>query len=167
MLGLSPFGQFHTVVSLLAMAAAVAALWRYREISLASRAGQLFVLLTVASCVTGLFLFRRGSFGPPHALAVLTLAVLGGAVIAERWARLGRWSRLLAVPGFSLCFFFHFIPGFTETLTRLPADRPFASSAEDPRLALLVGTTFVLFLVGIALQLQRILAAQRVAAGDG
>ena len=122
MLGISPFGMFHTIISLIALAAGVVAFWRYREIALGTSSGRLFVWLTVASCITGLFIFHHGGFGKPHALALMTLVVLALAAFAERKAPFGRLSRYVATVGYSLAFFFHFIPGFTESLRKCQSE---------------------------------------------
>lgn len=164
MLGISPFGMFHTIISLIALAAGVVAFWRYREIALGTSSGRLFVWLTVASCITGLFIFHHGGFGKPHALALMTLVVLALAAFAERKAPFGRFSRYVATVGYSLAFFFHFIPGFTETLTRVPVGSPWASGPEDPRLAMLIGSVFIVFLAGVVFQVLRLRTKTRNAA---
>ncbi|MBT2744900.1 MULTISPECIES: hypothetical protein [unclassified Lysobacter] len=163
MLGISPFGLFHTAISLIALAAGVVAFWRYREIAMSTMAGRLFVWLTVGSCITGLFIFRHGGFGKPHALAVITLVVLALAAFAERKAPFGRISPYIATVAYSLTFFFHFIPGFTETLTRVPVGQPWASGPDDPRLAMLIGAAFVVFLMGVVFQVLRMRTRSRVA----
>jgi hypothetical protein len=65
----------------------------------------------------------------PHALGIVTLLVLGVAAIAPRW--LGRAGRYVETLAYSLTFFFHFIPGTTETFTRLPAGAPLFSGPND------------------------------------
>lgn len=155
MLGITTFGMFHTVISLVALAAGIVALFRYREIGGATTPGRVFIWFTAASCATGLFIFRHGGFGKPHVLAIVTLVVLALAALAERKSLFGWLSRYVAMVAYSLAFFFHFIPGFTETLTRVPVGQPWASGPGDPRLAALVGTAFVVFLVGATLQVRR------------
>lgn len=162
MLGITGFGLFHTLLSVIAVVAGAAALLRHKEITLASRSGAAFALFTAGSCVTGLFLFHHGGFGKPHVLAIVTLAVLALATLADR-RLFGKASRYTAALLFSLAFFFHFIPGFTETLTRLPLAQPWASGPDDPGLAALIGATFVLYLIGAALQAWRIRADSRLA----
>lgn len=155
MFGITPFGMFHTIISLVAVAAGIVALFRYRGIGSTTMSGRVFVWFTVASCVTGLFIFRHGGFGKPHVLALVTLVVLALAALAEHRPLFGRLSRYIATVAYSLAFFFHFIPGFTETLTRVPVGQPWAAGPEDPRLAALVGAAFVGFLVGAILQVRR------------
>lgn len=161
MLGITTFGLTHTAISLLALVAGVGALARHGAIGMDSRSGKAFVLLTVVSCVTGLFIFHHGGFGKPHVLALLTLAILAIAYIAEKRAASRQVVSYVSVVGYSLAFFFHFIPGFTETLTRLPQPQPWASSPDDPKLAALIGVFFVLFLLGAGTQVFFIRAKRR------
>jgi len=164
MYGITAFGWVHTLISLFAMAAAVVALARYGGIALATAPGRAFVGLTVASCVTGLFIFHHGGFGPPHVLPLLTLGVLGVAALAERRRLFGGVSVYLATAAYSLTFFFHFIPGFTETLTRLPPGAPYANGPDDPKLQTLIGATFAVFVIGILGQLLRLRRRRRTVA---
>ena len=156
MFGITPFGMFHTIIALIAVGAGFAALANHREIGMASAAGRTYVLLTIVTCVTGLFIFRHGTFGVPHALAVLTLVVLFVGVAAEKRPVFGSLSRYVSVVGYSLTLFFHMIPGFTETATRVPEGAPLVSGPDAPELRAAVGAAFVVFLIGAALQVRRI-----------
>jgi hypothetical protein len=109
----------------------------------------------VLTCLTGFGIFQHGGFGAPHALGVMTLLVLALAAVAGRTSLLGRASPYVATVSYSLTFFFHLIPGTTETFTRLPVGAPLFSSPEDPALQKVVGTLFLLFLLGAALQVRR------------
>ena len=163
MLNISPFGMFHTIIALAAVTCGLAALIKYGEIGMHTRAGRLYVWLTAATAFTGLFIFRHGGFGPPHALAILTLVVLLIAHAAGKRGGTGL-SRYLAVTGYSLTLFFHLIPGLTETGTRIPLGAPAFSGPEDPTLKLLVGIGFAIYLAGAAWQVLRIRRALRNAA---
>lgn len=163
MFGLTSLGLIHTAISLVALGAGAAALVREKEITPRTRLGQLYLWTTVVTCLTGFGIFRHGSFGAPHALGVLTLLVLGGAVVAERTGLFGRAAVYVSTLSYSLTYFFHFIPGVTETFTRLPAARPLFSSPEDPALQPVIGVVFLLFLVGATLQVLRLRAGHRLA----
>lgn len=156
MLNMSAFGIFHTAIALVAVVAGIIAIVRHGEIGMATRSGLTYVLFTVATCITGLFIFHHGGFGPPHALAIIMMVVLVIAYLAER--RPGRvgLSRYVAVLGYSLTLFFHLIPGLTETGTRVPIGSPAFTGPEDPTLKALVGAGFLLYLVGAAVQAMRI-----------
>ena len=164
MLGLTQLGAVHTLISLIALAAGFAALWRHRELSTRSRSGIVFVAGTALSCLTGLFIFQRGGFGIPHVLSIITLVVLAVALLAERRETFGALSRYVATVGFSLSFFFHFIPGTVETLTRLPAGAPYLANPEDPKAQPIIGIFFLLFLIGATLQVVRLRATRAMQA---
>lgn len=160
MLGITPFGMFHTVISLIAVLAAVVALIRDKQISPRNMVGKVYVAMTIASCVTGFFIFEHGGFGKPHALGVLTLLLLGVAAVAGYSSLLGRASPYVETVAYTTTFFFHMIPGFTESLTRLPAGGPWATSPEDPLLQPIIGAVFVVFVIGAVLQVRRLKRAR-------
>jgi hypothetical protein len=70
----------------------------------------------------------------------------------------GRLSVYVETVSYSATFFFHMIPGFTETGTRLPTAKPLFSSPEDPALQKVIGVVFLVFLVGVTWQVLRLRA---------
>jgi uncharacterized membrane protein len=161
MLNMSAFGIFHTAIAAVAVVAGVIALFRHGEIGTRSRSGLTYVLFTVATCITGPFIFHHGGFGPPHALAIITLVVLAAAYVAERRTSGFGLSRYVAVLGYSLTLFFHLIPGLTETGTRVPVGDPAFTGPEDPTLKALVGAGFLVYLAGATVQAVRIRRSRR------
>jgi uncharacterized membrane protein len=91
-MNLTPLGVFHTILSLIAVAAAIAALSKGHGISPLSGIGRVYIWALVATCVTGLPIFRHGTIGPPHILGVLTLATFAVAAIARKTRVFGRLS---------------------------------------------------------------------------
>ena len=155
MFGLTSLGIFHTLVSLIAVAAGAVALIRDKHITWNNRIGKLYVTTTIIVCITGFGIFQHGGFGKPHALGVITLVVLAVALIAGRPAKsFGRLSPYFETVAYSMTFFFHIVPGITETTTRLPAGAPLASGPDDPHIKMAIGACFVLFLIGAALQVR-------------
>ena len=133
--GMTPFGWLHTVISIVAVIAGTVSLVRYKEISSTTRVGQLYVVTTILTCLTGFFIFHHeGKITPGHILGVIELAVLGIAAWAEKKHPFGQASRYVATIGYSLTFFIHMIPTLTEGSTRLPVGAALASSPDDPKL---------------------------------
>ena len=159
MFGLTPLGALHTAISLVALVAGVIAFVRYKEIAAQTTLGKTYVWATVLTCLTGFGIFQHGGFGKPHALGVITLLVLALAVFAARTTLFGRASRYVETISYTMTFFFHLIPGFTETGTRLPAGAPLFANPDDPALQRTIGVVFVLVLIGIGLQVRRLRAA--------
>jgi uncharacterized membrane protein len=153
-LGLTPLGVVHTAISLVALAAGVRALVKYRVISTRNQAGRIYLVTTCLTAATGLFIFQHGGFGPPHALSILTLAALGAGAVASQSSVFGKWSRYVEAVCYTTTILFHLIPAFTETLTRLPLGNPVFPNAEAPQFGPIYTTLLVLFLAGLTLQLR-------------
>ncbi|MBO9650585.1 MAG: hypothetical protein J7605_18935 [Variovorax sp.] len=165
--GLTPLGTVHTAISLVAVIAGLIAFFRYREISMNNRAGRVYVIATVLTCLTGFGIFQHGGFGKPHALGIITLVVLAVAWQAGRSSIFGKLSPYVAMVSYSLTFFFHMIPGATETATRLPLGAPWVADPDaSPALQAVIGGVFVVFLIGATLQVLRLRAASTESPAD-
>ena len=154
MFGLTSLGIFHTAISLIAVATGATALVRNGKISWENSLGKIYVITTVVTCLTGFGIFQHGGFGKPHALGVITLVVLAVIFAAQNNA-FKSYSAYVVTVGYSLTFFFHIIPGITETTSRLPADAPLTSGPDDPNIKMAIGICFVLFLIGAVLQVRK------------
>jgi len=156
MLGLTTLGAIHTAISLVAVGAGIVGFVRDKEITTRNWAGKTYVIMTVLTCLTGFGIFQHGGFGKPHALGILTLIVLGVAAVAGYTNFFGRLSRYIETVSYSLTFFFHMIPGITETSTRLPVGAPLVSGPDAPELQIATAVLFVVFLIGATLQVMRL-----------
>lgn len=154
MFGLTTLGAIHTAFSLIALASGFMALAREREISVRSRVGRTYLVTTALTAVTGLGIFQHGGFGPPHVLSLLTLLALAVGCAAALKQHFGGWSRYVQAVSFSTTLFFHLVPGFTETLTRLPLGAPLLPNADAPELKAIAGVLLLLLVVGLVLQLR-------------
>ncbi len=160
LLGLTSLGAMHTAISVVAVGAGLFALVRDRAILSTNAVGKTYVVTTVLTCLTGFPIVQHGGFGAAHALGVITLLVIGVAAVAGRTKLFGRFSPYIETVSYSATFFFHMIPGFTETGTRLPRERPLFTSAEDPLLQKVIGLLFLVFLVGATYQVLRLRSAR-------
>lgn len=158
MFGLTPLGVIHTAISLIAVAAGLIALFRDKEISPRNRIGQIYVIATVLTCLTGFGIFQHGGFGKPHVLGIVTLVVLVVAAVAGYTRLYGRASPYVETVSYSMTFFFHWIPAIAETTTRLPPGAPLLPNADAPELQAVTGALFVVFLIGATLQVRRLRA---------
>lgn len=154
MLGLTNLGIVHTAISLVAVVCGFWAVARYKEISLRTPLGKSYIVTTLLTALTGLGIFEHGGFGPPHVLAILTLLALGIGTAAAYTGVRGRWSRYVQAIAYSTTLLFHMIPGFTESLTRLPPGQPLLPNADAPEFGSIYGVLFVVYGVGLALQLR-------------
>ncbi len=153
--GLTYLGVIHTLISLVAVFAALIAFVRDKAILPGSTLGRVYIWTTVLTCLTGFGIFQHGGFGKPHALGVLTLLVLVLAWLADQ-RKFGARSLAISTVSYSLTFFFHMIPAVTEGSTRLPLGAPLLPNADAPELKAVTGVLFLLFLIGVGLQLRRL-----------
>jgi len=165
MAALTTLGIIHTAISLVAVGSGIVSLVRHGDISLRNGVGKTYVVTTILTCLTGFGIFQHGGFGAPHMLGIITLVVLGIAYAGGK-KRFGKASAYVETICYTMTFFFHFIPAVNETTTRLPVNAPLASGPEDPLVQKLVGICFLLFLVGVTLQVIRLRSRSKLA-GDG
>ena len=59
-MGITPFGWFHTAISIVAVIAGIVSFARDKEISTKTSVGKLYVVMTILSCLTGFFIFHHG-----------------------------------------------------------------------------------------------------------
>lgn len=166
MAGLSTLGAVHTAIALVGFGAGVAALLRDYEIRFDNAIGKFYSAMTFVAAFTGLFIFNHGGFGPPQVLSILTILTLLVAALASTTQLFGRASGHVEMVGFTTTILFHLIPAFTESLIRLPVGAPWLASPEAPEFKAIYGALFVLYGIGLTLQL-RWFNASRIPVGDG
>ena len=149
-----PLGWFHTAMGIVALCSGGYTLVKFKEITLQSRSGQIYLATTLITAGTALAIFQHGVFGPGHVLAVLTLLALAEGTVAATTNLFGKLSRYLQAVSYSATLLFHSIPAVTDGLLRLPVGDPVLASIEDPFLKMCYGGLLVVFLVGISLQLR-------------
>jgi uncharacterized membrane protein len=159
-MNLTPLGVVHTILSLVAVAAGVVALIREGGVSAKTAVGRIYIWSLVATCLTGLPIFRRGIIGPPHILAVVTLATFVMAALAVKTRVFGRASAYVETLSYSATLLFLAISTVTETLTRLPPSAPVVASPEAPIFRMLYLVLFVAFLIDVTLQIRKLGAAR-------
>jgi uncharacterized membrane protein len=116
--GLTPLGVFHTIVSLIAVFSGIAAVLRYRRISLETTLGVVYVATTVVVCLTGFGIYEHGGFNQAHVLGIITLLTLALAAASWKYALFGAASPYVEMVAYSATLFFHSIPSVSEPLTR-------------------------------------------------
>ncbi|MDX1507478.1 MAG: hypothetical protein R3358_04295 [Woeseiaceae bacterium] len=149
-----PLGWFHTAMGAIAIISGAISLFKYRELTYRNTTGLVYLLATLVTAATALAIFQHGSFGPGHALAVLTLAALLTGAVADMTGLFGKAGRYVRAFAYSSTLLFHSIPAITDASLRLPVGDPFLSSIEDPFLRKAYLVLVVLFLVGVTLQLR-------------
>ena len=151
-----PLGWFHTITAIFALICGAYTLAKYKLILLSHRSGVFYLLATLVTAVTALLIYQRGTFNAAHALAVLTLLALLVGTVAAKTNLLGKFSPYLQAIAYSGTLLFHMIPAITDALMRLPVGDPVLDSIESPVLKGFYLAFFVIYLIGVALQLRYI-----------
>lgn len=151
---MTALGWFHTAMGIIALASGIATLTRYREITLRTRSGQVYLAATLITAATALAIFQRGEFGPGHALAVMTLLALAVGTVAAKTDLLGELSRYIQALCYSATLLFHAVPAVTDGLLRLPVGDPVLTSIDDPIMKMCYLALLVIFFVGASLQVR-------------
>ncbi len=149
-----PLGWFHTAMGIIALVSGGFTLVRFKEITLRTQSGQIYLVTTLITAGTALAIFQRGEFGPGHALAVMTLLALAVGTVAEKTKLFGTSSRYVQAVSYSVTLLFHCFPAVTDGLMRLPVGDPVLTSIDDPILKLCFLALLALFLLGVSLQLR-------------
>jgi len=146
------FGWFHTGVGILALITGVYSLVKFKVIQPQHLTSKIYLICTLIAAVTALAIFRRGEFGPAHALAVLTLLALLVGGVASKTEIFGKFSPYIQATSFSATFLFHMIPAITDGLLRLPVNSPVITKIDDPLLLGFYLAFLLIYLIGLVSQ---------------
>ena len=100
-----PLGWFHTATGIVALCSGGFTLARFKEISLQTRSGQIYLATTLLTAGTALAIFQHGEFGPGHSLAVMTLVALVVGTVAATMKPFGNLSRHVQAVSYSSTLF--------------------------------------------------------------
>jgi hypothetical protein len=148
---MSILGIAHTLISVIALIAAVVCLFKEGVINPLSKTGVLYSTLTAIACISAFGLSKSGHFNPGHALGILILLFLGVAYLLAR--KTNAVSSYIVLFCMSTTFFLSLIPGTNETLTRLPVGHPIADGPTSPIVQQALKILLLLFLTGVTIQI--------------
>ena len=151
---ITALGWFHTAMGIVALGSGAYTLVRFKEITLQTRSGQIYLVTTLITAATALAIFQHGKFTPAHTLAILTLLALAVGTVAATTDLFGALSRYVRAVSYTGTLLFHCIPAVTDALLRLPVGDPVLTSIEDPVLKMCYLVLLILYLVGVTLQLR-------------
>ncbi|MBS0031843.1 hypothetical protein ACTJJ0_32925 [Chitinophaga sp. 22321] len=149
---MSILGIVHTVIAVIALLFAAAALIKEGIINPFSSAGKIYSILTAVASITSFGLSKAGGFNPGHAIGILILILLGVAYLLGRKASEKRGLFLTQVFCMTLTLFLSLIPAVNETLSRLPVGHPLADGPTSPLVQNCIKGLLVLLVIGLGLQ---------------
>ena len=147
---MSTFGILHTAISILPLAFGLAAFHSHGLIDPKTRVGKWYIGTMLAGTVSSWgFLLTKG-FNEAQVLTLVTLFAVLGSLFTLR-GTLRPAGRIQTI-GLSFSYLLLWVFATTETLTRVPVGRPFATGPDDPALLPVRLVLLGLFLIGIAHQ---------------
>lgn len=158
---LSILGIFHTAVSILALLAAIAALFSDGKINPNNTWGKVYIALTIITCVTAFPIMKTGHATAAHFVGLLILVLLPIGIYAKQLRVFGKLANYVQVVVLSTTIFFSCIPAIVETLTRVPISHPVANGPNDPIIQMGLNILVVLFLAGVVYQVLKMRAKRK------
>jgi uncharacterized membrane protein len=151
-MGLSGLGIFHTIIGIVAIAAAIISFIRFGKIDLTQLSGKIYFYTTAVTALTALGISKHGGFNPGHIFSVFIFIL----VVVAFWLSVKRSSnnRARYIENFllSFSFFLSLIPTVNETFTRVPLGHPLAKNPTDPIIAQTLLLLLIAFIAGAIYQ---------------
>ena len=164
MSGLELFTAFHVLISLIGILSgfvAIAGMVRSKPLDWWT---DLFLVTTVATCVTG-FLFPFNGFTPAIGTGIISMIVLTLAIVALRVKYLqGPWARTYAITAV-MAQYFNFFVLIVQSFRRVPVLHALAPTESEPPFAIAQLVALIAFVaLGYAATRGFVNAQTRVAA---
>lgn len=151
---MTSIGWMHTAIAIVSILAGVYTLAKHKLISPDNRSGQLYLIGTLLTAATALMIYQRGTFGPGHSLAVLTLLALTAGFLVTKIGALAKVAKYFQALCFSGTLLFHMIPAITDGLLRLPVGDPVLTDFRDPLLSKFYLAFLIAFIIGYLFQVR-------------
>lgn len=151
-MNLSGLGIFHTIIGILAIAAAVTAFVKYGKINLAAGSGKVYFYATLVTSVTALGISKHGGFNAGHVFSLFIIILIAIAYFLYSKRKESSKARYFENFLLSFSFFLSLVPTVNETFTRVPVGHPLAKNIKDPVIGQTLLFLFVLFIAGSVLQ---------------
>ena len=142
------FTQFHVLLSLIGIVSGIVVALAMLGANRAPVLTAIFLLTTVATSVTG-FMFHFETFGPPEIIGVISLVVLGIAVLALYGSKLAGSWRWIYVAAAVFALYLNVFVGVVQTFQKVPFFHALAPTQAEPPFAIAQGIVLVFFVIVI------------------
>jgi hypothetical protein len=145
-MSISAFTQFHVILSLIAIAAGLVALFGLIANRLLSAVTALFLITTVLTSVTG-FLFPFKGVTPGIILGILSMIALVLAIAALYVGKLAAAWRGTYVVSAGIALWFNVFVLFAQSFAKIPALHDLAPTQASPVFGITQAVVLVLFIL--------------------
>jgi hypothetical protein len=143
-MSVAAFTRFHVVLSLIGILSGIVVVIAMLRVNRSPAMTALFLLTTVATSATG-FLFHFTSFGPPEIVGVISLVVLGVAILALYTFRLAGSWRWIYVVSAVFALYLNVFVGVVQTFQKVPYFHALAPTQTEPPFAVAQGVVLIVF----------------------
>ncbi|HEV3372960.1 MAG TPA: hypothetical protein VG145_10470 [Xanthobacteraceae bacterium] len=161
-LSTSAFTTLHVIISLIGIFSGIAVVLGWLSGKQSGGLAALFLASTVLTSVTGFF-FHSASFGPPHVVGVISLVVLGAAILALYVFRLAGLWRWMYIIGATMALYLNCFVGVVQAFQKLAFLQPLAPTQSEPPFLIAQIAVMVIFVVVGFLALRRFHPAEGAA----
>jgi hypothetical protein len=145
-MSLQTFTLLHVIISLIGIATGLYVLWGMFSGKRLKLWTAIFLATTILTSVTG-FMFPFTTLLPSHIVGIISLLVLGVAVVALYYYQLaGRW-RWIYVVSAVLALYLNVFVGVVQSFLKIPFFHALAPTQAEPPLAIAQGIVLLLFIV--------------------
>jgi hypothetical protein len=149
-MSVAAFTQFHVILSLIGIVSGLVVVSAMLGVNRSPAMTALFLLTTVATSATG-FLFHFASFGPPEIIGVISLVVLGVAILALYGYKLAGSWRWIYVVSAVFALYLNVFVAVVQTFQKVPYFHALAPTQTEPPFAVAQGLVLIVFVaLGIA-----------------
>jgi hypothetical protein len=144
------FTQFHVLLSLIGIVSGIVVVLAMLGANRLPLLTAIFLATTVATSVTG-FMFHFASFGPPEIVGVISLVVLGMAILALYGYKLAGAWRWIYVAAAVFALYLNVFVGVVQTFQKVAFFHAMAPTQTEPPFAVAQGVVLIAFIaLGIA-----------------
>jgi hypothetical protein len=144
------FTQFHVLLSLIGIVSGIVVALAMLGANRLPLLTAVFLATTVATSVTG-FMFHFASFGPPEIVGVISLVVLGIAILALYGYKLAGAWRWIYVAAAVFALYLNVFVGVVQTFQKVELFHALAPTQTEPPFAVAQGVVLIAFIaLGIA-----------------
>jgi hypothetical protein len=139
------FTQFHVLLSLIGIVSGIVVALAMLGANRLPLLTAIFLVTTVATSVTG-FMFHFASFGPPEIVGVISLVVLGIAILALYGYKLAGAWRWIYVAAAVLALYLNVFVGVVQSFQKLAFFHALAPTQTEPPFAVAQGVVLIAFI---------------------
>jgi hypothetical protein len=143
-MSVAAFTQFHVILSLMGIASGILVVLAMLRVNRSPAMTAIFLLTTVATSATG-FLFHFAGFGPQEIIGVISLVVLGVAILALYTYKLAGSWRWIYVASAVFALYLNVFVGVFQAFQKVPFFDALAPTQTEPPFAVAQALVLMVF----------------------